>query len=92
MAGSAAFWAGGNEAADILRMIGDYPDDFTRDAGCVLSGTPPGAVECIRLEYKAGIFAEYGQALRSAGKATHGATPDTVTSLDYAIMRTFNSR
>ena len=81
-----------NEAADILRMIGENPDDLTRDAGCILSGSPLGAVECIRLEYKAGILAEYDQALRSAGKATHGATPDMVTSLDYAIMRTLNSR
>ena len=58
----------------------------------MLNGTPLGAVECIRLEYKAGILSGYDQDPRSAGKATFGTAQDVVTSLDYAIMRTFSTR
>lgn len=73
-------------------MIRESPDDIPRDARRVLNGTPLGVVECIRLEPKAGILAGYVQGQQLAEKATFGATKDMLTSLDYAIMRAFNTR
>ena len=73
------------EAAELLDKIGFNDNNAPIDCNEVLNGAHLGTVILARFEDRAGILSTLDGMLEGSGKATFGASPDMLTTLDYAI-------
>ena len=74
------------EATELLNQIGFNNNNAPIDHNEVLSGARLGTVVLTRFEDRGGILATYDRVPEGFGRATFGASPDMLMTLDYAIM------